>query len=86
METTQEATIRQRQKNNALIETVESNRPEGLISRYQFAAHFRISLKTEYNWRMAGMIPYIKIGPKVLYQISDVIEFQELSRQLQLTT
>jgi hypothetical protein len=42
-------------------------RQQGLIDQPEFLNRVPVSRKTEYNWRIAGKIPFIKIGKRVLY-------------------
>jgi hypothetical protein len=49
--------------------------PEDLIERYKG----RISIKTLANWRTKGGGPsYTKIGGKIMYPLSEVIEWERL--------
>jgi excisionase family DNA binding protein len=38
----------------------------------EFSAYLRVSKRSLYCWRMAGLIPYIKIGRAVRFRINEV--------------
>lgn len=67
---------------NKIIDQVERNRPERLMTREQLCDHFNVSLKTEFNWRKRGWLPYIKIGAVVMFDVADIIEFQRTHKTL----
>jgi len=43
-----------------------------LYTGKELAAYLRICSRQLYSWRMAGLIPYIKIGKAVRYRLADV--------------
>ena len=43
-----------------------------LITEQELARHLKICRRQLYNWRVAGLIPYIKLGKAVRFRISDV--------------
>lgn len=53
-----------------------------LIPANEAALFLRIKPKTLANWRSTGIveIPYIKIGGKVIYRMSDLEEFLNNNR------
>lgn len=70
-----------RQKENGMIDDLEKSKNGRLITRLQFIEYFQITSKCEWNWRMAGLLPFVKIGAKVYYDFSDVINFKERHKQ-----
>lgn len=59
------------------ISESESKELPKLMTRLEFMNHFHITKRCEKYWRKAGKFPYVQIGRKVYYQVSDVIKFQE---------
>jgi hypothetical protein len=43
-----------------------------LLTEQQLSEHLMICRRQLYNWRMAGLIPYLKIGKAVRFKPSDV--------------
>ena len=43
-----------------------------LITEQDLAAHLKICRRQLYNWRMAGLIPYFKMGKAVRFRVADV--------------
>jgi len=43
-----------------------------LMTEHELAAHFKICRRQLYNWRIAGLIPYIKMGKAVRFREADV--------------
>jgi excisionase family DNA binding protein len=43
-----------------------------LITEQKLAEHLMICRRQLYNWRMAGLIPYLKLGKAVRFKPSDV--------------
>jgi excisionase family DNA binding protein len=43
-----------------------------LMTEQELAAHLRICRRQLYNWRMAGLIPYFKMGKAVRFRVADV--------------
>jgi predicted site-specific integrase-resolvase len=42
------------------------------MTEHELAAHLKICRRQLYNWRVAGLIPYFKMGKAVRFQVSDV--------------
>jgi excisionase family DNA binding protein len=48
-------------------------RPElDLLTEQELAAHLKICRRQLYNWRVAGIIPYFKMGKAVRFRVADV--------------
>ena len=43
-----------------------------LMTEKEACAYLRVSKRSLYCWRMAGLIPYIKLGKAVRFRISEV--------------
>ena len=43
-----------------------------LITEQELARHLKICRRQLYNWRMAGLIPYFKMGKAVRFKVADV--------------
>ena len=43
-----------------------------LVTEIELSNYMRICRRQLYNWRMAGLIPYIKLGKSVRFRLSDV--------------
>ena len=43
-----------------------------LITEQKLAEHLMICRRQLYNWRMAGLIPYLKLGKAVRFRPADV--------------
>lgn len=43
-----------------------------LLTEQQVAEHLMICRRQLYNWRKAGLIPYLKLGKAVRFRLSDV--------------
>ncbi|TAF23837.1 MAG: DNA-binding protein [Verrucomicrobia bacterium] len=43
-----------------------------LMTEQDLAAHLKICRRQLYNWRMAGLIPYFKLGKAVRFRAGDV--------------
>ncbi len=43
-----------------------------LITEQDLAANLKICRRQLYNWRMAGLIPYFKMGKAVRFRVADV--------------
>ena len=43
-----------------------------LLTEQKLSEHLMICRRQLYNWRMAGLIPYLKIGKAVRFRPSDV--------------
>jgi excisionase family DNA binding protein len=43
-----------------------------LLTEHELAAHLKICRRQLYNWRIAGLIPYLKLGKAVRFRPSDV--------------
>ena len=43
-----------------------------LITEQELASHLKICRRQLYNWRMAGLIPYFKMGTAVRFKVADV--------------
>ena len=43
-----------------------------LLTEQELAAHLKICRRQLYNWRMAGLIPYFKMGKAVRFRVADV--------------
>jgi len=45
-----------------------------LMTEQDLAAHLKICRRQLYNWRIAGLIPYFKLGKAVRFRVADVAE------------
>jgi len=43
-----------------------------LMTEQELAAHLKICRRQLYNWRIAGLIPYFKMGKAVRFKVADV--------------
>lgn len=43
-----------------------------LITEQELADHLKVCRRQLYNWRMAGLIPYFKMGKAVRFKVADV--------------
>jgi len=43
-----------------------------LITEQELARHLKICRRQLYNWRVAGLIPYFKMGKAVRFKVVDV--------------
>jgi excisionase family DNA binding protein len=43
-----------------------------LITEHEVSAYLRVCRRSLYNWRKAGLIPYIKLGKAVRFRVSEV--------------
>jgi len=51
-----------------------------LMTEHDLAAHLKVCRSQLYNWRMAGLIPYFKMGKAVRFRVADVAEALERMR------
>ena len=51
-----------------------------LITEQELASHLKICRRQLYNWRVAGHIPYFKLGKAVRFRVTDVNEALERMR------
>ena len=51
-----------------------------LMTEQDLAAHLKICRRQLYNWRIAGLIPYFKLGKAVRFRVADVLEALERMR------
>jgi excisionase family DNA binding protein len=51
-----------------------------LMTEQELAAHLKICRRQLYNWRMAGLIPYYKMGKAVRFRVGDVVVVLERMR------
>jgi len=51
-----------------------------LITEQELARHLKICRRQLYNWRVAGLIPYFKLGKAVRFRVTDVNEALEKMR------
>jgi hypothetical protein len=51
-----------------------------LMTEQDLAAHLKICRRQLYNWRMAGLIPYFKLGKAVRFRAADVASAIERMR------
>ena len=58
----------------ASVKTTKSGDTEAirLLTERKISEHLMISRRQLYNWRMEGLIPYIKLGKAVRFRLSDV--------------
>jgi hypothetical protein len=45
-----------------------------LITEQDLARHLKVCRRQLYNWRIAGIIPYFKLGKAVSFRVADVAE------------
>lgn len=43
-----------------------------LLTEQDLASHLKICRRQLYNWRVAGLIPYFKLGKAVRFRVADV--------------
>ncbi len=43
-----------------------------LMTEQDLAAHLKICRRQIYNWRIAGIVPYFKLGKAVRFRMADV--------------
>jgi excisionase family DNA binding protein len=43
-----------------------------LMTEQELASHLKICRRQLYSWRMAGLIPYFKMGKAVRFRVADV--------------
>ena len=43
-----------------------------LMTEQELARHLKICRRQLYNWRVAGLIPYFKLGKAVRFRVTDV--------------
>jgi len=53
---------------------------EPLLTGKQVAAFLAVSTRHLYSWRMAGFLPYYKIGRAVRFRLSEVLQALEAMR------
>jgi excisionase family DNA binding protein len=51
-----------------------------LITEQELARHLKICRRQLYNWRVAGLIPYFKMGKAVRFRVADINEALERMR------
>ena len=51
-----------------------------LMTEQDLARHLKVCRRQLYNWRMAGLIPYFKLGKAVRFRATDVAEAIERMR------
>ena len=51
-----------------------------LMTEQELARHLKICRRQLYNWRVAGLIPYFKLGKAVRFRVTDVNEALEKMR------
>jgi len=51
-----------------------------LMTEQELARHLKICRRQLYNWRVAGLIPYFKMGKAVRFRVADVNEALERMR------
>jgi excisionase family DNA binding protein len=48
-----------------------------LMTEQELASHLKICRRQLYNWRVAGLIPYFKMGKAVRFRVADINEALE---------
>ncbi len=48
-----------------------------LMTEAELARHLRVCRRQLYSWRMAGLIPYFKIGRAVRFRVAEVLRALE---------
>jgi len=51
-----------------------------LMTEHELARHLKICRRQLYNWRIAGLIPYFKMGKAVRFRVADVAQAIERMR------
>jgi excisionase family DNA binding protein len=51
-----------------------------LMTEQELASHLKICRRQLYNWRVAGLIPYFKMGKAVRFRVADINEALERMR------
>jgi excisionase family DNA binding protein len=51
-----------------------------LMTEQELARHLKICRRQLYNWRVAGLIPYFKMGKAVRFRVADINEALEKMR------
>jgi excisionase family DNA binding protein len=44
-----------------------------LMTEHELARHLKVCRRQLYSWRMAGLIPYFKIGRGVRFRVAEVL-------------
>jgi hypothetical protein len=50
------------------------------MTEHELTSHLKICRRQLYNWRMAGLIPYFKMGKAVRFRVADVSKAIEMMR------
>ena len=50
-----------------------------LITEQELARHLKICRRQLYNWRVAGLIPYFKLGKAVRFRVADAATAIQIS-------
>jgi hypothetical protein len=48
--------------------------PEGFINKNELAANLKITTRTVENWQRRGLLPFVKVGKRVMFFWPDVVE------------
>jgi hypothetical protein len=51
-----------------------------LMTEEQLSRHLKLCRRQLYNWRVAGLVPYFKLGKAVRFRVADVIAAIERMR------
>lgn len=56
-----------------------------LLTEQEIAAHLKICRRQLYKWRIAGIIPYFKLGKAVRFRVADVAAALERMRVVSIS-
>ena len=54
------------------ITPLEKSARHALMSEQEVSTYLRVCRRSLYNWRKAGLIPYIRLGKAVRFRINEV--------------
>jgi excisionase family DNA binding protein len=54
------------------ITPLEKSARHALMTEQEASTYLRVCRRSLYNWRKAGLIPYIKLGKAVRFRVSEV--------------
>jgi excisionase family DNA binding protein len=54
------------------ITPLQKSTHHALMTEHEVSTYLRVCRRSLYNWRKAGLIPYIKLGKAVRFRVSEV--------------
>ena len=55
-----------------ITDSLCTEQPAALLTERHVCAYLNISKRSLYNWRIAGLIPYFKMGKAIRFRAADV--------------